>query len=484
MELKRILARDTRSATDQAIALYGPDVLVISNHQVNGQTELVVAIELVAEDDDMTLSAATPAPASTPAPAATFTLAAKPATPMAATEPLAAPVLAAPFASQVLAVHTPALDMALGASVNAPVKALATPAAAEDFHHTLTQVQQRPAALSASTEQEDARDYLRSREIVDMVRDELAALRREFRLSQQTASWQSGLNMPSGVAPLVQALSEAGVPNGLRTLLVDTLKDIDNAADGIEALRAQLTHTLKRKAVALPTKGVHLLAGPSGSGKSLMIARLARHTEQTHGAEQVAVISYQDMRAGAWSQTQMLGAQLGVECFRANDAQTLRLLIDELSHRRLVLIDTAGVQMNERVAEVLAVNPACHCHAVMPADASSVTLRRVLTTGDVPWKSLMLSKLDESSQPWALLQFLSDNAIGLSGASDGGRTTDLIHNFSLPQLVDLALAPLQLTPSDNSLTIEPASLEGQNAPELSTVQVLKQRKTATRKRAA
>ncbi|MFM7342610.1 MAG: hypothetical protein ACKO3Q_08005, partial [Betaproteobacteria bacterium] len=45
MELKRILARDTRSAMEQAIKTYGPDVLVISNHQVGGQTELVVAIE-------------------------------------------------------------------------------------------------------------------------------------------------------------------------------------------------------------------------------------------------------------------------------------------------------------------------------------------------------------------------------------------------------------------------------------------------------
>ena len=46
MQLKRILARDTRSATDKAISLYGDDVLIISNHTVNGQTELVVALDL------------------------------------------------------------------------------------------------------------------------------------------------------------------------------------------------------------------------------------------------------------------------------------------------------------------------------------------------------------------------------------------------------------------------------------------------------
>ena len=46
MELKRILARDTRSATEKAMAMFGPDVLIISNHRVEGQTELIVALDV------------------------------------------------------------------------------------------------------------------------------------------------------------------------------------------------------------------------------------------------------------------------------------------------------------------------------------------------------------------------------------------------------------------------------------------------------
>ncbi len=461
MELKRILARDTRSATDQAIALYGPDVLVISNHQVGGQTELVVAIEM-----------GNPSAADAPA----------------LNEPEAASPAPITFTS------TPPM-----VSVHAPA---AAPTQDDDaFLRNLVQAQARPAAaplpipaviaLAAPSAEEpstetkealeatDARDYLRSREIVEMVRDEMAALRREFRLSQQTAGWQSGLNLPSGIAPLVQALGEAGVPNGLRTLLVDSLKDMDSAEGGIQALREQLSHTLKRRAATLPTKGVHALAGASGSGKTLMLARLARHGEQLHGADQVAVISYQDARAGAWSQWQMLGAQLGVECFRANDTETLATLLGELSQRRLVLIDTPGVRMKERLAEISSVHRTCVCHAVVAADASAVTLKRVLVDSGIAWKSLMLSKLDESDQPWALLQFLSDNPLSLAGASDGVRLTDLIQDFSIPQLIDLALAPLQA-----SLPAAAPAPEAVVVPDLSTVQVLKQRKTATRKKAA
>jgi flagellar biosynthesis GTPase FlhF len=66
MELKRILARDTRSATEQAMALYGKDVLIISNHRVGGQTELVIALEVetvemeAGEDEALTLEATVP----------------------------------------------------------------------------------------------------------------------------------------------------------------------------------------------------------------------------------------------------------------------------------------------------------------------------------------------------------------------------------------------------------------------------------------
>ncbi|MEY3637839.1 MAG: Signal recognition particle 54 kDa protein [Pseudomonadota bacterium] len=72
MELKRILARDTRSATEKAMALYGPDVLIISNQRVEGQTELIVALEVaevsaeeLMQDEELAMPAVQQ-PASTP----------------------------------------------------------------------------------------------------------------------------------------------------------------------------------------------------------------------------------------------------------------------------------------------------------------------------------------------------------------------------------------------------------------------------------
>jgi flagellar biosynthesis GTPase FlhF len=156
------------------------------------------------------------------------------------------------------------------------------------------------------------------------------------------------------------------------------------------------------------------------------------------------VISFQDQRAGAWNQTQLLCAQSGVDSFRATNASTLKLLLDEHTDRQLILIDTAGVQMNERLAEIRAMNLNVQCHAVIPADASAANIRRVFDNTDNVWASLMLSKLDESNQPWALLQFLTDKSLSVSVASHGDRTIDLVQDVSLAGLVQCALDNLPL----------------------------------------
>ncbi|MBU3647641.1 MAG: hypothetical protein FGM56_06140, partial [Limnohabitans sp.] len=273
-------------------------------------------------------------------------------------------------------------------------------------------------------------------------------LRREFKRGQQMAAWQGGMPLPAAIAPLRDALNDAPIPVALRALLIDSIKDHNSMADAMGALSRQLSHAVEQEQAPTPVSGIHALAGPSGAGKSMMVARLAQNAALQHGSEKVMVISFQDLRAGAWNQTQLLCAQSGVDSFRATNAATLKLLLEEHSGRQLILIDTPGVQMNERLAEIRAMNLDVQCHAVIPADASAANIRRVFENTDNVWASLMLSKLDESNQPWALLQFLTDKALSVSVASRGDRTTDLVQDVSLAGLVQCALDNLPLPESE------------------------------------
>jgi len=142
---------------------------------------------------------------------------------------------------------------------------------------------------------------------------------------------------------------------------------------------------------------------------------------------------------------------MGVDCFRAPDVATLGLLLAELSQRKLVLIDTPGVQMIERIKEIKQLHPQTIMHAVLPADASAVSVQRILKDAAqqaaMEWDSLMISKLDESNAPWALLQFMCNEADVpvLSAASGSERLTDLVMGFTPAQLVNLAVSHLMPT---------------------------------------
>jgi flagellar biosynthesis GTPase FlhF len=119
-------------------------------------------------------------------------------------------------------------------------------------------------------------------------------------------------------------------------------------------------------------------------------------------------------------------------------------LLDELSARSLILIDTPGVQMAERLADIGSVCGSAHFHAVIPADASSVTIRRLCDQNTKPWDGLILTKLDESSQPWPLIQLLTEGSHRVCAASRGERSGDWNKMTSASELVDIALHNLSV----------------------------------------
>jgi flagellar biosynthesis GTPase FlhF len=417
MELKRILARDTRSATEQAMALYGKDVLIISNHRVGGQTELVIALEV--ETVEMEASEEE----------------------VQVTEETVAETKASDSAG---------FEDHLANALLAPIRAAA--------------IQTDASAMSAApamTLAEQTRENERGREIVSLVIEELSALRQEIRMNQQVSAWETQQQWPEHLQALVNNLCEAPVPSALRTLLLSGLKEQKNLSDARTSLQQQLLCNLKSKSQQFVLSGVHALAGSSGAGKTLMTVRWAQHAARLMGSHRVAVVSYQDERAGAWSQIQQLSAQAEVDCYRAANAEALGQLLKELSSKQLVLIDTSGVQMTDRLTEILAVDPDCQLHAVLPVDASSVTLKRVLTDPSLAWNSLLLTKFDESSAPWPLIQFLSNDPsnLTLSMGSESDKLSAGVLTLSPEVLVDLAIARCmpEFKPAETPEKINPAS---------------------------
>ena len=409
MELKRILARDTRSATEQAMALYGKDVLIISNQRVGGQTELVIALEV----ETVEMEAADEGLQAFELDAANSTV----EVPSESTEKKS--------------VEASGFEDHLANALLAPIRAAAI--------STDAQAVSAPPSMTLA---EQAREKERGKEIVSLVIEELSALRQEIRMNQQVSAWETQQQWPDHLQELVNNLCEAPVPSALRTLLLSGLKEQKNLADAKLSLQQQLLCNLKAASQQFILSGVHAVAGTSGAGKTLMTVRWAQHAARLMGSHRVAVVSYHDERAGAWSQIQQLSAQAEVDCYRAANPDSLAQLMKELSSKQLVIIDTSGVQMTDRLTEVLAVDPECQLHAVLPVDASGVSLKRVLTDSCLKWNSLMLTKFDESSAPWPLIQFLSNDLsnLPLSMGSESDKLNSGVLTLSPEVLVNLAIA--------------------------------------------
>jgi flagellar biosynthesis GTPase FlhF len=436
MQLKRILAKDSRTAMDLAMARYGKDVLVVSSQSVAGQIELVVALDVAPQP--------APAPVASSEPSAftqAFRRALGPMPEPEALEPEEEPVLtAADMLAKRKVVAAPAPTVA-PAPVAAPVAAPAPVAAAVAA----------PVAAPALVA-----DDGRGREVVDVVRREIAALRKEFALGRQVQAWQDGRAWPPGVRPVVDALQDAGVPAGLRALLSDGLQESEDAQGALASMREVMEGALSGMPTATIGRGLHAICGPSGAGKTLMVTRLARVAAMHLTPQRVALIAFNDGRSGAWSQTRVLAAQAGVSCWRAGDVATLRLLVEELRERTVILIDTAGADPQAQAALLQSADLGIETHLLLPADASIGSVKRLLADGKA-WRSLMVGKVDESHSPWPLLQALCDQRVPVSCMAASGDVQAQARPFQARSLLDAAFHRLR---SDLSLDAPAAAAMG------------------------
>jgi flagellar biosynthesis GTPase FlhF len=285
-------------------------------------------------------------------------------------------------------------------------------------------------------------DDLRGREVVDLVRREISALRKEFALGRQVQAWQDGRSWPAAVRPIVDALQEAGMPAGLRALLSDGLQEAPDAPSALATMRDVMEGALTGMPTATIGRGLHAICGPSGAGKTLMVTRLARVAAMHLTPQRVALIAFNDARSGAWSQTRVLAAQAGVNCWRASDVATLRLLVEELRERAVILIDTAGVDPQAQAALLRSADLGIENHLLLPADASIGSVKRLLAEGE-EWRSLMVGKVDESQSPWPLLQALSEQRVPVSCMAASGDVQAQARPFQAHRLLDVAFDRLR-----------------------------------------
>jgi flagellar biosynthesis protein FlhF len=202
--------------------------------------------------------------------------------------------------------------------------------------------------------------------------------------------------------------------------------------------------------------GVYAFVGPTGVGKTTTLAKIAARFALRFGADKLGLVTMDTYRIAAQEQLMMYGKILGVKVCVAQDEISLARVLRQLNDKKLILIDTAGMNpADERVVKqmqvlstylqsisrVLVLSTTSHYQVLIDAlrryDAKNID-------------QCILTKLDESLAVGGALSALIESGIGVSYLTHGQRVPEDIKMATRHQLIELlAEQELQLFQTDN-----------------------------------
>lgn len=198
----------------------------------------------------------------------------------------------------------------------------------------------------------------------------------------------------------------------------------------------------------LNQSGVVALVGPTGTGKTTTVAKLAAKYAQKYGPEQVALVTIDTYRIAAFEQLATYGKIIGCAVKKAHNSQELNDILYQMRNKKLVLIDTAGFsQRDVRLIEQLTeyeqnLNVEIRKFLVLPAGSQYQVLNQTVKA----YKSTEISgciftKLDECYSMGEALSVIIENDLSLSYVTDGQRVPE---DIKLADAANLTLIAAKL----------------------------------------
>ena len=189
--------------------------------------------------------------------------------------------------------------------------------------------------------------------------------------------------------------------------------------------------------------GTYALIGATGVGKTTTTAKIAAAFATRHGSGNLGLITLDAYRVGAQEQLRTYGRILGVPVHTAHDRASLEDLLDLLSAKSMVLIDTAGMaQRDVRTRELLEMlsHRSIQKLLVVNAAAQGETIDDVMISYHAATcRGVVLSKIDEAVKLGPALDAAIRHRLKVTGVANGQRVPEDWHRLSSQALVQRAL---------------------------------------------
>ncbi len=281
------------------------------------------------------------------------------------------------------------------------------------------------------------------REAQQPLLDELRSMRGLIEQRFGALAFMEKLQRQPRQAELSQRLLDIGFSPQLVRKLVEGLPE---SGDPLAWAAGVLEHNLlttEQQGALEDQGGVFALIGSTGVGKTTSTAKLAAAFATKHGAANLGLVTLDAYRVAAHEQLRTYGRILGVPVHTAHDRASLEDLLDLLSAKKMVLIDTAGMaQRDTRTRELLEMlsHRSVNRLLVVNAAQQGETIEDVLVSyRAASCKGIVLSKIDEAVKLGPAVDAMIRHRLPVLAVANGQRVPEDWHRLSAHALVQRAL---------------------------------------------
>lgn len=330
--------------------------------------------------------------------------------------------------------------------------------AAIDFDETILSTE----AAVACAEPPSQADKFQTQTPFDDLRMEIQTLR--GMLEAQLRGGNVGGSSEPLHTVLLQKLLYLGVSPATAAAWTRQVRPDLNQQRAWQAILTHITEQLPiRDTRRIEEGGIYAFLGPTGVGKTTTLAKIGARFALRFGADKLGMVTMDTYRMAAQEQLMLYGKILGVQVCLAHDEVSLTRVLRQLSEKKLILIDTAGMNpSDERVARQMQILSA-HMQSiakvlVLPATSHYQVLIDAIHRYETNYvDQCILTKLDEAQAIGGALSAAIETGLRISYLTHGQRVPEDIKMATRHQLVELfAQQEQQLFPTESTFrTKEP-----------------------------
>ncbi|MFQ3235027.1 MAG: flagellar biosynthesis protein FlhF [Paraglaciecola sp.] len=181
----------------------------------------------------------------------------------------------------------------------------------------------------------------------------------------------------------------------------------------------------------LSNGGIAVFVGPTGTGKTTTIAKLAAKAAQKYGPDQVGVITIDSYRIAAFEQISTYARIIGCGVKKAQSAEELSDSLFQFRNKRIILIDTAGFGQRDvrliRQLETLKQSASAGIQNYLVIQANSqyrVMQQTINAYKQVSLQGCIFTKLDECYSLGEAISAAIEHKLPVSYVTDGQRVPE------------------------------------------------------------